>query len=512
MPKNHKEHRKNKVKQINPEIKRSLSVIFLFILAGLCILSFFNLGGAAGFYINKVSGLIFGQLRLIFPLAIIFTALLVEFSDKYQGNSRHIWGFLLLIVGAAGISHLTEPTTSALEVAKAGAGGGFLGFGISFALQKAFGFWASLTILVGLILASVILLLNTTLANILQTQKNLFLKLGTFGKIVIGVLTLFARKSPTVANYSASNQTFVGTEPEVEFQSQKIKTEKAEESKLAFEQKNHDRNDNLKDAHEALLDAPIFSSKSTHKLPPLTLLTSLKSQPSAGDIKGNLYTIQKTFYNFNIPVEMGEVKVGPTVSQYSLKPADGIKLTRITSLGDNLALALAAHPIRIEAPIPGKSLVGIEIPNQKIAIVTLRELLDSKEWQTQRGTLKVAVGKDVSGRPWFTDISSLPHLLVAGATGSGKTIYLNALILSLLLSHTSETLRFIFVDPKRVELHLYNGIPHLLTPVITDQQKTVNALRWTIGEMERRLEILSKSGKRNLKEYNAVMEEYCFCN
>ena len=145
------------------------------------------------------------------------------------------------------------------------------------------------------------------------------------------------------------------------------------------------------------------------------------------------------------------------------------------------------------------------MPNQKIAIVSLKELLESKDWQLHRGTLKVVVGKDVSGRPWFTDISTLPHLLVAGATGSGKTIYLNALILSLLFSHTSETLRFIFVDPKRVELHLYNGIPHLLTPVITDTQKTVNALRWTIGEMERRFELLSKAGKRNIKEYNAIM-------
>lgn len=504
MSKKQKNRNQNKRTEINPEIQRSLGVIFLFILAGLCILSYFNLGGVAGFYLNKFTGLIFGQLRLIFPLAIIFIALSVEFSERLRGTSRHFWGFLLLILGIEGLMHLKIPAEEALSLAEAGGGGGLLGFGLNYALQKAFGFWATLTILVGFILAAVILILNTTLGHIVQTQKNLLAKLGMGGKIIIGVLTLFAKKP--VASYS-SNLNQQNVEPETTFQAQKIKAMEPKEPKPEPESKKEDKDNDLKDAHEALLDNPIISKKSSQKLPPLSLLTSLKSHPSAGDIKGNLYTIQKTFQNFNIPVEMGEVKVGPTVTQYSLKPADGIKLSRITSLTDNLALALAAHPIRIEAPIPGKSLVGIEIPNQKIALVTLRELLESKDWQSQRGVLKVAVGKDVSGRPWFTDITSLPHLLVAGATGSGKTIYLNALILSLLLTHTSETLRFIFVDPKRVELHLYNGIPHLLTPVITDTQKTVNALRWTIGEMERRLEILSKAGKRNLKEYNAVMEE-----
>lgn len=503
MSKNNKERGRNKTRRLNPEIKRSLGVILLFILAGLSILSYFNLGGSVGFYIDKFLGALFGQLRLILPLAIILAALTIEFGENYQGNGRHIWGAILLIIAVSGLIHLMEPLENSLSVAKQGQGGGLLGFGASYSLQKLFGFWATLIILIGLLLSSVILLLNTTLAKILQTQKNLLTTLGTVGKIVIGVLSLLTKKNPSIKEYTPGQNS---VESELTFQSQKMKVEKTEDIKPVAENKTETDN-NIKDAHDALLDAPLISKKLSHNLPPISLLTSIKSQPSAGDIKANMYTIQKTFQNFNIPVEMGEVKVGPTVTQYSLKPADGIKLTRITSLGDNLALALAAHPIRIEAPIPGKSLVGIEIPNQKIALVTLRELLESKDWQTHRGTLKVVVGKDVSGRPWFTDISTLPHLLVAGATGSGKTIYLNALILSLLLSHTSETLRFIFVDPKRVELHLYNGIPHLLTPVITDTQKTVNALRWTIGEMERRFEVLSKAGKRNIKEYNAVMEE-----
>ncbi len=220
-----------------------------------------------------------------------------------------------------------------------------------------------------------------------------------------------------------------------------------------------------------------------------------------------MYVIQKTLQNFDIPVEMGEVRVGPTVTQYSLKPADGVKLSHIVALHNDLAMALAAHPIRIEAPIPGKSLVGIEVPNQKIALVTLRELMESPEARNNKNILNVALGKDVSGKPWFADLGGLPHMLIAGATGSGKTICINTLLMSLLFSHTPETLRFILVDPKRVELTLYNGLPHLLTPVITDVQKTVNALRWCIGEMERRFEILAKSGQRNIINYNKTMEE-----
>lgn len=178
---------------------------------------------------------------------------------------------------------------------------------------------------------------------------------------------------------------------------------------------------------------------------------------------------------------MGDVLVGPTVTQYAMKPAKGIKLTRITTLSNDLSLALAAHPIRIEAPIPGKSLVGIEVPNQKVAMVTLRELLESPEYQNRAHNLMIALGKDVAGKVWFADLPKMPHLLIAGATGSGKTVCINTIILSLLYQNTAETLRFIMVDPKRVELTLYNGIPHLLTPVITEPNKTINALKWTIG-------------------------------
>jgi S-DNA-T family DNA segregation ATPase FtsK/SpoIIIE len=199
---------------------------------------------------------------------------------------------------------------------------------------------------------------------------------------------------------------------------------------------------------------------------------------------------------------MGEVSVGPTVTQFTFKPADGIKLTRITALHNDLALALAAHPIRMEAPIPGKSLVGIEVPNLQSAKVNMGEMLLSKDYKSRTNNLSIALGKDVSGKPIFAILDKMPHLLIAGATGSGKSVCVNSIIISLMYQNSPDELKFILVDPKRVELPVYNGIPYLLTPVITDVKKTIGALKWAIVEMERRFELLSKFGNRNIASYN----------
>lgn len=484
-------------RHFNPELKRSLGVILLLILSLLVVLSYFKMAGAMGFFIDSFLAIIFGQTRILAPLVIILIGLIIELKEENKSNLRHILGFIFLVLGVNGLIHLYYPETQTLILAKQGEAGGFLGYAAS-ALRFLFGFWATLIILLGLVLASLLLILNTSLATILQKQKNLLIRLGTLGKIILGVAALFIKKTP---NYNYYQNTFEEEPTESpNFAASQVKSQKSEELNPAPVKTKE------KEGGEEFLGHPSLN-KHSHTLPTFSLLRSVKSLPTAGDIKASQYNIQKTLQNFGIPVEMGEVQVGPTVTQYTLKPADGIRLAKIISLNNDLSLALAAHPIRIEAPIPGKSLVGVEVPNQKVALVTLKELLESKEFQNSRGALKIVLGKDVAGVPWMTDMAKLPHLLVAGATGSGKTIYLNALILSLLFQHTSETLRFIFVDRKRVELTLYNGIPHLLTPVITDSQKTINALRWTIGEMERRFDILSKTSQRNISEYNRVFEE-----
>lgn len=493
--KNGRERREPKT--FNPEIKRSLGVILLFIISGLLILSYFGVAGVAGTWVNRALGLIFGQIRLAIPFILILLGVLIEWQRDYPHDSRHFIGLMLLLIGLDSLIHLFHPLAESWVLAKQGLGGGLLGWAGSYPLYSLFGFWASLIILVGIFLISLLLLLNTSLASILHTQKTFFKELGIIGKIITGVITLFIKKEPRVSGYPDDEANPpAGGGPPPEFQAQNIKTKTAETPAPEKTPK-----------AESVELSPLPPRHTTHKLPPLSLLTTVKSSPLAGDIKANMYTIQKTLHNFGLEVEMGEVRVGPTVSQYSLKPADGVKLARITALNNDLAMALAAHPLRIEAPIPGKSLVGIEVPNQKVAMVTLRELLESKEYRESRGALIFALGKDVAGTPYFADLARLPHLLIAGATGSGKTICLNAITMSLLFQHTSETLRFIMVDPKRVELQMYNGLPHLLTPVITDTQKTINALKWTIGEMDRRFDVLSKTGKRNVSDYNRVMEE-----
>lgn len=235
--------------------------------------------------------------------------------------------------------------------------------------------------------------------------------------------------------------------------------------------------------------------------PPLGLLKTATEKPTAGDLRVNATTIKRTLESFGIPVEMGEITIGPKVTRYALKPAEGIKLSRILALNQDLSLALAAHPIRIEAPIPGRALVGIEIPNKVASLVRLGALLGYPEFK-KTSNLGFPLGRDVSGEPIFVSLSKMPHLLVAGSTGSGKSIAIHSLLISLLYKNSPETLRLILIDPKRVELSVYEDIPHLLTPVITNGKKAIAALRFAIQEMENRYELLLKAGKRDILGYN----------
>lgn len=242
-------------------------------------------------------------------------------------------------------------------------------------------------------------------------------------------------------------------------------------------------------------------------LPPLDILPYSTSKATSGNIAKNVEIIQKTLKDFGINVAMGDVHIGPTVTQYTLKPADGVKLTAITARSNDLALSLAAHPIRIEAPIPGKAAVGIEIPNKVAAIVTMRELLESDRFKNIKSNLKLALGRDVAGAPFVADLKRMPHLLIAGATGAGKSVALNGLILSLLYQNSPADLRMILIDPKRVEFTMYNDIPHLYSPVVIEVDKTINTLRWVVAEMERRFKIFATSHKRNIDEYNVNPSE-----
>ena len=240
----------------------------------------------------------------------------------------------------------------------------------------------------------------------------------------------------------------------------------------------------------------------TYAPPPLSLLHKDKGTPDVGDVKANSITIKRTLKKFNIDVEMDAVTIGSSVTRYAIKPAEGVKLEKIVSLQTNLEYALAASPIRIEAPIPGKSLVGIEVPNKVRQTVGLASLFSSAEYTDSPKPLLVALGKNITGEAQFADVARMPHGLIAGTTGSGKSVAIHNVVVSLLFRNSPEQLRFIMVDPKRIELTLYNGIPHLLTPVITDAKKSIIALKWAIKEMERRLDILGHAKVQNIATYH----------
>jgi S-DNA-T family DNA segregation ATPase FtsK/SpoIIIE len=244
----------------------------------------------------------------------------------------------------------------------------------------------------------------------------------------------------------------------------------------------------------------------TYTPPPLSLLEADRGKANVGDVKANANIIRRTLANFGIEVEMDEVTIGPTVTRYALKPAQGVKLSRIVGLQSDLALALAAHPIRIEAPIPGKALVGIEIPNKTKSTVGLATLLSDPAFANTPTPLLAGIGRNIAGRPVLKSIAKMPHLLIAGTTGSGKSVTIHAIINSLLYRHGPDELRFIFVDPKRVELTLYNSIPHLLTPVITDSKKAILALKWAATEMNRRYDILEGESVRDIDSYHKRLD------
>jgi len=505
----------------NPPITRGIIAILLVVLAIIITLSFFNKAGVVGEILNNyVLSFLFGSMRFITPVMIIILAWFLIKDTEYDYRSTHGIGSLLFFLASSSLMHLGFATSEMWnKVLMMGQGGGIFGM-LAWPLKTYLGNVASIVLLIGIILISVFLIFNTAFIHFVQLNKKLFSGLGFLGKSLLGLTGLFVKENqPTLNLKNNYNKEEEEEEEEYEdeendeevnldqeedigsrkFQTKKVKTETDDEE----EDDSEDDDDPSANAQGKSKIPSAWDKKIIVKdLPELNLLTTKKSKPTSGDIEANAATIKNTLHEFGIDVDMGEVRVGPTVTQYSFKPAKGVKLTRITTLSNDLSLALAAHPIRIEAPIPGQSLVGIEVPNTKVAMVTIKELIESEEFKHRPHNMMIALGKDVAGKVWFADLPKMPHLLVAGATGSGKTVCINTIIMSLLYQNTAETLRMIMVDPKRVELTLYNGIPHLLTPVITNVQKTVNALKWTIGEMDRRFDVLAAHGCRDIGSYN----------
>lgn len=492
---------------LNPQTQRGIATVFGFAVALFFLLALFDLAGAFGMATDQALSHVFGWDKIVVPFFVLAVAIYLMSPDRLPLKLTNFVGFLLFFVGLNPLVHLltfggNEVTGAAIDGAA-----GKIGLMLATPFIPIFGFAGACIFFAAVFGVATVLIFNTSLGAIV----NAILK----GLDLLKTGVLFALK-PFAWFYASMKARSAQRRLALE---QAALQPAVQPDRSAIEDDGDDSVDEevnrivLKKTERSSADAVAETvvPKPRKRVPridiPFELLAKHDQKPTSGDIAARQIMIQRTLETFGIPVEMGEVSVGPSVTQFTFKPADGIKLTRITALHNDLALALAAHPIRIEAPIPGKSLVGVEVPNQSVAIVGLREMFETRDWRERKNTLNFALGRDVSGKPWMGDITRMPHLLVAGATGSGKSVCLNTIIMSLLYSNSPDDLKLILVDPKRVEFPIYNGVPHLITPVITDVDKTVNALKWAIREMNRRFDLLSKMQARDIASYNQRCQE-----
>lgn len=343
-------------------------------------------------------------------------------------------------------------------------------------------------ILMGMFFIGIIVLFNTSLDEILK------IVISVYNQIDKSIGKLFIKKSKPLFVEKLPLKLPLTNDKRIENKT----NEKNKETSLK-----HQPVQGMNLGTSVLSNTPALNQ--VWEYPPLTILSSSPGQKAdRGDLKRNAHVIEKTLESFGITAKVVEVNLGPAVTQYALEIALGTKLSKITALSNDLALALAAPTgqIRIEAPIPGRSLVGIEIPNRSLEFVTLKQMLSSDQLKKNQDKLLVALGLDVSGLPIIANIAKMPHVLIAGTTGSGKSVLINAWITSLLFRTTPAEVRLILVDPKRVELTVYNGIPHLLTPVIVEPDKILSALKWALHEMDRRYKLFAEVGVRNIDSYN----------
>ena len=503
---------------LSHDTKRAVWGVIFLAGAALVALSFFNLTGRGGEIFYNLTTLIFGWGYYVLPavfaaIGIIFLfgkSPVEELGEKKKSVFFHtLFGAGLFLLTLLGLFELFGQNFQ----------GGWLGFLFAYPFLHFFGFWAALVIFAAGFLISVLIAANVSPRDFWQKRETVgeekiiqeeAAESEVASSAPIKALPFFspsgsdkiieARESepapPQIQNETGRGNfvTSFFSNPPV-FEIKKIGSEQ--------EEKGVERELTDEEGEFETVESVASPMEDDYSPPSLKFLDEERGVPSSGDIRANANIIKRTLENFGIDVEMGEVNVGPTVTQYTLKPAQGIKLSRIMALQNDLALALAAHPIRIEAPIPGRSLVGIEIPNKIASLVRLKNLLEIEAFNEAPSSLTFALGRDVTGSPVYADLGRMPHLLIAGSTGSGKSVCIHDIIISFLYRNSPKVLKFIFIDPKRVELSVYNGIPHLLSPVITEGRKAINALRWAVGEMERRYEKLEQVGARDIGSYNS---------
>lgn len=478
--------------------RREMVGVAVLLLAGLTLFSLFSLSEASlGRWWADLFSQFFGWGAI--PAAVFVAGLGLLLTFGRLKDEHHtlpldiIIGLEVLFVVGLTVTHLLAAgSEDALRLARAGGGGGFVGWGISRFLVDLFGLPFTLPILCLISLAAVALIFRLTIGDIAR--------LGDWAQ---GRLEQFHRPQPGSVP-PLTPEVYPPTS--VPLRQRPVKSAPAPAEKL-----------HPTPVPRSIIEpGPVAMPKTRHALPPLELLTPPAKDPTHNaNARYQAQIIEETLFGFGVPVEVVEINRGPTVTQFGLKLGsterklpDGtvtqqrVRVNKVVALANDLALALSAAPIRIEAPVPGRPLVGIEVPNSDKTMVSLRAVVDDESFKKGKGALRVALGKGVSGQAVSAALAEMPHLLIAGATGSGKSVCINAIISTLLFTHAPEQLRFLMIDPKMVELTSFNGIPHLLAPVVTDFEQVVGALAWVTREMERRYKLFAASGARSIGGYN----------
>jgi S-DNA-T family DNA segregation ATPase FtsK/SpoIIIE len=484
--------------EVEKHIAREIWAVFYLALAALTWLSLNQQLGFLGEVWMSILRPVFGVGLGAVPFALLFMGASVFFSKKITWGFSRLTGIVFFTVAILGFVHMKVPADQLLEVAQRGESGGYIGFVSSFIFTSAFGREGAYVLLTATFLVGILLTFQVSLGAILR----FFLPSTKVVKKTIGKVTPDFKLTDDDEDEDEDVrivQPDIVKDDEPAMSLKEVKPEEVQVRLAKAAEPVEDKEDEI-----VVVGAEGSVRAIEWEYPPLDLLDASQEvyTVNEGRLKAKASVIKGKLDQFGIPVTMHEVHVGPTVVQYTLRPSEGVKLSKITSLKNDLALALAASAVRIEAPIPGKSLVGIEIPNESRATVHMREIMEAPEYKAESSKLKLALGRDVAGKAVVADLAKMPHLLIAGATGSGKSVGMNSFLISLLYNNSPQELRFIMIDPKQVELTPYNGLPHLLTPVITDPEKAATSLRWAVAEMNRRYKICADAGCRNIAEYN----------
>lgn len=451
-------------------------------------------------YMNQLIGL--GKYFIF--LFFLIEGLFLLFNMRFLNFYNKIFGLTALLLIILAFIHLKIIFLEyAYFLSRQGVGGGLYGYYMATYLYNYFGLAGSYLFLIALGLIAILFVTDVSFLYMIHSllKKTVYIFNDLKSKIRVKNKPIWTRekeKAQSIKIYSENQQSQTGRVKPVFRKDNHLKAEKRRttpvQEKMVFRTKAKNQS-GIREQDE----------NQQYVIPPIRLLNDVKKEHKARSqekIKSNIGLLQKTLDNFGIQGEVIGATQGPTVTRYEIQPAPGVKVSKITNLSNDIALAFAAASVRIEAPIPGKNAIGIEVPNREKDTVLLREIIESREYQNNLLTLPIALGKDIGGKNIIADLVDLPHLLIAGSTGSGKSVCLNSIILSLLYRFGPDMIQFLMVDPKRVELNVYNGIPHLIIPIITNTKKVDKVLNWAITEMESRFKIFAEVGVRNLRGYH----------